>query len=304
MHLLWGLWFFVAYFDIDIKCRHIAGVANRTADYLSRGNLHLFFSLHPQASSQPSPIPPPLLQIIAAGGPDWTSLWFQFYFEQQLHKDAIVPVSPREHTVTICSLPGMLKYSTQHYKGLSIFYRQFALIMQPTPRIPESPYTLQGTSQCTPSKSSPPGHSGSYTKHLCSSVQDSQPIAGNNAVGFLWVGEMTVPTQHAYNDSIHLSLEDVTLDSRLTPTLVWLTIKQSKTDLFCKGALLCLGLSSSVVCPVKALLPYLALRGSEPGSLFVHIEEQPIEDKRKNTWKNDCHALLHLPSSFVTIVRL
>ena len=47
IHLLQALWFFVAYFDIDIKCRHIAGVANSTADHLSRGNLHLFFSLHP-----------------------------------------------------------------------------------------------------------------------------------------------------------------------------------------------------------------------------------------------------------------
>jgi len=69
--------------------------------------------------------------------------------------------------------------------------------------------------------------------------------------GFLRVGEMTIPTQHAYNDSIHLSLEDVALDNRLTPTVVWLTIKQSKTDPFHKGAQLCLGLIGSVVCPVK-----------------------------------------------------
>jgi len=74
---------------------------------------------------------------------------------------------------------------------------------------------------------------------------------------------MTVPT---YNDS---SLEDVALDSRLTPTVVWLTIKQSKTDPFSKGTRLCLGLTDSVVCPVKALFPYLALRGNEPDSLFV-----------------------------------
>ena len=70
MHLLRSLWFFVAYFDIDIKCKHIAGVNNSTADHLSRGNLHSFFCLHPQATRQPTPLPPPLLQILATGGPD------------------------------------------------------------------------------------------------------------------------------------------------------------------------------------------------------------------------------------------
>jgi len=97
----------------------------------------------------------------------------------------------REYTVTICSLITWHAqvYSTQHYKGLSIFYRQLALIMQPTPRIPESPYTMiradppEGTSQYMPSKNSPPGHNGNYAKNLSSSVQDLQPIPGNNAVG-------------------------------------------------------------------------------------------------------------------------
>ena len=83
MHLLRGLWFFVAYFDIDVKCKHIAGVTNTTADHLSRGNLRKFFSLHPQASLQPSPLPPPLLQIIA-GGPDWTSPLFRQLYNTTL----------------------------------------------------------------------------------------------------------------------------------------------------------------------------------------------------------------------------
>ena len=48
--------------------------------------------------------------------------------------------------------------------------------------------------------------------------------------GFLNVGEMTVPTKMAYDPSIHRSLEDVALDRRSTATMIWLTIKQSKTD--------------------------------------------------------------------------
>ena len=94
--------------------------------------------------------------------------------------------------------------------------------------------------------------------------------------GFLRVGEMTVPTKTAFNDSIHLSLGDVALDSRSTPTIIWLMIKQSKTDPFRKGARLCLGLTDSIVCPIKALLPYLALRGSKPGSLFLVEDKTPL----------------------------
>ena len=80
MHLLRCLWFFVAHFDIDIKCRHIPGVNNCTADHLSRNNLSAFFSLHPQAHHQATILPQPLLQMLEVGGPDWTSPQFRQLF--------------------------------------------------------------------------------------------------------------------------------------------------------------------------------------------------------------------------------
>ena len=80
MHLLQSLYFFVAYYDIDVKCKHIVGVNNTTADHLSRNNLQSFFCLHPQAVLQPNPIPPPLLQILEVGAPDWTSPLFRQQF--------------------------------------------------------------------------------------------------------------------------------------------------------------------------------------------------------------------------------
>ena len=53
--------------------------------------------------------------------------------------------------------------------------------------------------------------------------------------GFLRVGEITAPNLDEYDSSVHLSLKDVALDSRTAPTIIWLTIKQSKTDPFRKG---------------------------------------------------------------------
>ena len=94
--------------------------------------------------------------------------------------------------------------------------------------------------------------------------------------GFLRIGEMTISDQNAYDSSVHLSIQDIALDSRSAPAIVWLTIKQSKTDLFRKGVRLCLGRTNSVVYPVKAMVTYLAIRGSTPGCLFMSKDQTPL----------------------------
>ena len=53
--------------------------------------------------------------------------------------------------------------------------------------------------------------------------------------GFLQVSEFTVPTQGDYDESTHLSLKDVSIDSRSNPRLIKVPIKQSKTDPFRQG---------------------------------------------------------------------
>ena len=94
---------------------------------------------------------------------------------------------------------------------------------------------------------------------------------------------MTVPSQETFDNSVHLSLDDVTLDSRSNPTIIWLTIKQSKTDPFRRGVKLCLGRTDSIVYPVKAILPYLAVRGSTPGPLFTLSDSTPLTRARFKT---------------------
>ena len=85
---------------------------------------------------------------------------------------------------------------------------------------------------------------------------------------FLRVGEMTVPGDGGYDPAVHLSLSDVAIDDPRKPTMVRLTIKQSKTDPFRKGIELFVGKTACPLCPVAALLDYLLARGREPGPLF------------------------------------
>jgi len=68
--------------------------------------------------------------------------------------------------------------------------------------------------------------------------------------GFLRVGEMTLPNQESFDDSVHLSLRGISVDSRSNTTTIWLTVKQSKTDPFSAGVKLCLTRAESIVCPV------------------------------------------------------
>ncbi len=58
--------------------------------------------------------------------------------------------------------------------------------------------------------------------------------------GFLRSSEFTVPSQTGYDPCVHLSFADIALNSIQNPSLIQVTIKQSKTDPFRKGVTLSL----------------------------------------------------------------
>ena len=92
---------------------------------------------------------------------------------------------------------------------------------------------------------------------------------------FLRCGEFTCRSLAAYNHCI-LSLQDVTLDSRSEPTVVHLTLRYSKTDIFGAGVTIHLGRTNNTLRPVSALLAYLARRPPSPGPLFLLQSGQPL----------------------------
>ena len=59
------------------------------------------------------------------------------------------------------------------------------------------------------------------------------------------------------------------LGRQSNPTVIQVTIKQSKTDPFRQGVNLHLGKTGKNTCPVGAIIPYLAIRRTKPGPLFV-----------------------------------
>ena len=87
--------------------------------------------------------------------------------------------------------------------------------------------------------------------------------------GFMWVGEFTIPGPDDFDGSSHLSLSDISIDSRENPRLLKVTLKQSKTVQFCKGVNIYLGATDRPICPVLGILPYLAAQGNQTGPLFI-----------------------------------
>ena len=75
--------------------------------------------------------------------------------------------------------------------------------------------------------------------------------------GFLRAGEFTVP-EGAYDSGCHLPFNDIAVDSHHSPSRLQVTLKASKTDPFRRGIDLIIGKSGDDLCPVAAMLSYLA----------------------------------------------
>ena len=98
--------------------------------------------------------------------------------------------------------------------------------------------------------------------------------------GFLRAGEMTVPGDEEYDPQVHLSVGDIAVDDGRSPSLLRISIKQSKTDPFRKGVDLFIGRTGTDLCPLAALLDYLRTRGSAPGPLFVFADGRVLTRQR------------------------
>ncbi len=98
--------------------------------------------------------------------------------------------------------------------------------------------------------------------------------------GFMRSGEITLPSESAFDPSSHLGFADVTVDDISAPQLVKLRLKASKTDPFRKGVEIVIGRTHNSLCPVAALLSYLAIRGNRPGFLFLFADGRPLTKSR------------------------
>ena len=90
---------------------------------------------------------------------------------------------------------------------------------------------------------------------------------------FLRSGEFTCPSPSAYVSSM-LSPRDKATDS--LSTFLAVTLRSSKTDLFGAGHTLHIGATGNYLCPVAAILSYMAIRPPLSEPLFIHENGRPL----------------------------
>ena len=85
--------------------------------------------------------------------------------------------------------------------------------------------------------------------------------------GFFRLGEILMPPGEAYDSTSHLSATDVANKIRL---------KQSKTDEFGKGVMVYIARTDTDLCPIAAIVAFMALRGNNPGPFFQHRDKKKV----------------------------
>jgi hypothetical protein len=89
--------------------------------------------------------------------------------------------------------------------------------------------------------------------------------------GLFWLsqGRGIYSQECRFDPTVALMLEDVAVDRHDNPAMVKIRLKRSKTDPFRHGVDIFLGRTHRDLCPVSALLAYIAVRPAVVGPLFV-----------------------------------
>lgn len=94
--------------------------------------------------------------------------------------------------------------------------------------------------------------------------------------GFFRLGELLITRQSDFDPRLHLAWGDMAVDNPQATRMIKFHLKRSKTDPFGKGADIILGRTGCELCPVAAVLNYVAARGSRQDSFFITSRARPL----------------------------
>lgn len=94
--------------------------------------------------------------------------------------------------------------------------------------------------------------------------------------GFFRLGELLLPSAASFNSRLHLPWGDVAVDSQQTPRMVRFHLKQTKTDQLGKGVDVVVEQTDCDLCPVAAILAFIAVCGNCQGPFFLTEAGAPL----------------------------
>ena len=104
---------------------------------------------------------------------------------------------------------------------------------------------------------------------------------------FLWAGEFT--STATQDTASLLTVADITVNSRETPSFLRVFLRRSKTDPFGNGIALYVGRTYHPICPVMAVLSFVARRPHLQGPLFIHEDVSPLTQASKTSSQPEGH---------------
>ena len=264
--------------------------------------MSLFLSLFPQTPE--TVVPPVLTYLLLHPRPDWGSTRWTRLFEGLLttqavdafwHQFGLTPF-PLSETV-LCHVVAFLFAQSLSARSICCYlsalrYSQISLHL-PDPSLTTMPvlaYVMQGSRRLQAPRR--PHHRLPITPSLLLAIHNlwsqSPPSFDRTMLwaafclaffGFMCAGEFTCSSVQAVSP-LTLSARDMSVDSHSAPTLMAVVLRQSKTDQFGAGVSLFFDRIDSPLCPVAAVLSYLAVRPSSLGPLFVFSDGTSLSRPR------------------------
>ena len=93
-------------------------------------------------------------------------------------------------------------------------------------------------------------------------------------------------------------MDDIAVDSNISPSCLRIRIKASKTNPFRKVCFVHIGKGEFPVCAIRSLLAYLSLRGNDPGPLFLFHDGQLLTCAILSSWLSDILASVGINGKF------
>ena len=93
---------------------------------------------------------------------------------------------------------------------------------------------------------------------------------------FLRSAKFTVSSSRQFDPTCHLTPQDIAVDNVQQPAVMKICIKASKTDQTKIGIDLYVGRTDNAICPIAAVLAYLAVRDQAEGPLFKLEDGRPL----------------------------
>lgn len=191
--------------------------------------------------------------------------------------------------VTLLAFEGLAAQTIKTYLAAI----RFAQVVQGLPEPPSSPrlkLAMQGTRRLQGMlRRNPPRECLPITPSLLRRIKgwwDQLPSQCEHKMlwaaatlcffGFFQSGELFVQSAGAFDERVHLAWGDVAVDDRSNPTCLRVHLKRSKCDQFGNGVNVVVGHTRSDICPVVAMVDYLAIRGSHPGPFFTSSPSSPL----------------------------